>query len=251
MIPNTSMPIVMVKRRLLDLFCGAGGAARGYQRAGFYVVGVDINPQPRYAGDEFHRADAMTFPLDGFDVIHASPPCQAYSVTRFTHPHVKHPELIVPTRERLRASGLPYVIENVIGAPLEAPIILCGTMFGLRAIDTDGKELFLKRHRLFESNVWLNMPTHCTCGDQTVRCGGVYGGGPSNRNKTKNETRGRGGYAPSHAVRRALLDTTWMVGKEVNQAIPPAYCEWIGAQLMSACEFKNSISAAQEETVDE
>lgn len=217
--------------RLLDLFSCGGGAGEGYRRAGFEVFGVDIRPQPRYRG-WFQQADALTFPLEGFDAIHASPPCQAYSITKHSHDK-EHPELIEPIRKRLQAAGVPYVIENVIGAPLNAPIMLCGTMFGLRAIDDDGQELYLRRHRLFESNVWLSMPTHCTCGDQTIRCGGVYGGGPSNRNKAKNEAWGRGGYTPSHRVRCELMGTPWMVGKEVNEAIPPAYTEYIGRQLMA------------------
>lgn len=204
----------------------------GYHRASFEVYGVDIKPQPRYPF-WFRQADAMTFPLDGFDVIHASPPCQAYSITKHSHDK-KYPELIEPIRERLRAFRAPYVIENVIGAKMNAPIVLCGTMFGLRATDDDGKELYLRRHRLFESNRWLSMPTHCTCADQTVRCGGVYGGGPSNRSKEKNEAWGRGGYTPSHSVRCALLGTPWMIGREVNEAIPPAYTEWIGRQLLAS-----------------
>ena len=104
-----------MKPRLLDLFCGAGGAARGYQLAGFHVTGVDIAPQPRYAGDEFFRADAMTFPLDGYDAIHASPPCQDHSSLRgmWNARHHGTGWMLAATRERLRAWGGPYVIENV------------------------------------------------------------------------------------------------------------------------------------------
>ncbi len=116
--------------RLLDLFCGAGGCSVGYHRAGFDVVGVDINPQPNYPF-EFHQADAMEFPLDGFDVIHASPPCQAYSVTR----HIKctgnnHSDLVGAVRNKI--SEYPHVIENVAGSPLmRGSVMLCGLMFGL------------------------------------------------------------------------------------------------------------------------
>ena len=116
----------MSKPRLLDLFSGAGGAAMGYHRAGFEVVGVDIKPQPHYPF-EFHQADALTFPLDGFDAIHASPPCQAYST--MTRKPSDHPDLYAPTRSRLVATGLPYVIENVIGAPYTHGFVLCGSMF--------------------------------------------------------------------------------------------------------------------------
>jgi SAM-dependent methyltransferase len=128
--------------RLLDLFCGAGGAAKGYADAGFEVVGVDIEPQPNYPF-EFVRADALTFPLDGFDAVHASAPCQAFTVYRNNSAHVRqdHPNLIPQTRERLIASGLPYVIENVPGAPLIDPIQLCGTSF---------PPLEVRRHRIFE-----------------------------------------------------------------------------------------------------
>lgn len=140
----------VVRPRLLDLFCGAGGAARGYHRAGFDVVGVDINPQPRYPF-EFHQGDAMTFPLDGFDAIHASPPCPGYSRLRHL-PWLKGREwpLLIPgTRDRVSASGVPWVIENVMDAPLDGPF-LCGLMFGLPVY----------RHRRFESNAFMLAPGH-------------------------------------------------------------------------------------------
>ena len=143
-----------MKPRLLDLFCGAGGAAMGYHRAGFEVVGVDIEPQPRYPF-EFYQADALNVltsiftPLD-FDAIHASPPCQAYSWSARRWTEVERADLLAPTRELLRATGLPYVIENVPGAPMQNPIRLCGVMFGLEVI----------RHRLFESNVAMVEPWH-------------------------------------------------------------------------------------------
>ena len=135
--------------RILDLFCCAGGSAKGYANAGFDVVGVDVEPQPHYPY-EFHQSDALSFPFDGFDAIHASPPCQGYSVTRAMHQGKQHPMLIESTRARLVSSGLPYVIENVPGAPLQNPVTLCGEMFGLRVI----------RHRLFESNFYIPQPRH-------------------------------------------------------------------------------------------
>ena len=130
----------MTRPRLLDLFCGAGGAAMGYHRAGFDVVGVDINPQPHYPF-AFHQADALEYPLAGFDAIHASPPCQRFStMTQRWARSSSRPGPDEPTRSRLRESMLPYVIENVAGAPLVGPIRLCGSSFGLP----------VRRHRLFE-----------------------------------------------------------------------------------------------------
>lgn len=124
----------MTKPKLLDLFCGAGGAAMGYHRAGFEVTGIDINPQPHYPF-KFIQADAMTYPLGGFDCYHASPPCQRYSIlTRGLHQDriENYPDLIAPIRDRLLHTGKPYVIENVEGARklLINPVKLCGTMFG-------------------------------------------------------------------------------------------------------------------------
>ena len=139
----------MKKPRLLDLFCCAGGAGAGYAKAGFEVVGVDLHPQPRYPF-EFHQADAMTFDLSGFDAIHASPPCQAYTVLGGREDLSHYPDLVDAVRERLQAAGVPWIIENVPGAPLRDPITLCGAMFGLRSY----------RHRLFESSVQLAPPPH-------------------------------------------------------------------------------------------
>lgn len=133
--------------RLLDLFCGAGGAAMGYHRAGFdEIVGVDINPQPRYPFD-FIQADALMPPVDltTFDLIHASPPCQAYTALRTSWNAREHTGCLEETRTLLINSRRPYVIENVPGAPLGHSIRLCGTQFGL---GIDGAEL--RRHRYFE-----------------------------------------------------------------------------------------------------
>lgn len=226
----------MTQPRLLDLFCGDGGAAMGYKRAGFYVVGVDIKKRPNYAGDEFHQADALTFPLDGFDAIHASPPCQHYSIATAGAGRAvrdSHPALIEPIRERLQALGPPYVIENVPLAPLIDPIVLCGTMFGLTAIDTDGQPLFLRRHRLFESNVRLS-GAMCHCSAWKKRgwwIGGVYGGGRSKRWEDRYVR--RGGYTPHVAKRRELMGIDWMSMAALNESIPPAYTEFIGEQLLS------------------
>ena len=208
--------------RLLDLFCGAGGAAMGYHQAGFDVVGVDIKPQPRYPF-EFHQTDAMTFPLDGFDVIHASPPCQRYSaITHVSGNRNDHPDLIAKVRRRLRLLGLPYVIENVVGAPLHDPVLVCARMFDLRF-----ERYVLRRHRLFESNVSIvGTGCHCAPGDgPTV---GIYGGG----NSTKPRLSGGGRpYKASRDEAGQIMGTPWMLKTEMNEAIPPAYTEFIGAQV--------------------
>lgn len=140
------------KLKLLDLFCGAGGATMGYYRAGFEVTGVDINPQPNFPF-KFIQEDSMKFPLEGFDVIHASPPCQAFSIASYGRRHKEgriYPDLLTPTRERLKESKQPWIIENVIGAPMSRMIVLCGLMFDLRVF----------RHRCFESSHVLFSPSH-------------------------------------------------------------------------------------------
>jgi site-specific DNA-cytosine methylase len=212
--------------RLLDLFCGAGGAARGYQLAGFHVTGVDIKPQPRYIGDEFHQADALTFPLDGFDAIHASPPCQAFSKAVMIKNRGNHPDLVATTRERLR--GRVYVMENVPAAPLVDAITLCGSGFGLP----------IQRHRIFESSVFL-MAVPCAHRAYPA----IY---PPARNRTNplrvlsvssgyQEAKHLGpGYMDMH---RAAMGIDWMLRDELTQAIPPAYTEWIGRQLLRALEL--------------
>lgn len=154
--------------RALDLFCGAGGATKGLQQAGFHVTGVDVNPQPRYCGDAFHQADALTFPLEGFDFIWASPPCQAFSQLRTLQNGKNYPDLIPETRARLLASGTHYAIENVPGAPLGESgnlIMLCGTMFGLE-IPSGGAEL--RRHRLFETSFSIPLRPACQHGYRKV-----------------------------------------------------------------------------------
>ena len=203
--------------RLLDLCCGAGGAAMGYHRAGFEVVGVDIKPQPNYPFG-FHQADAVDFPLDGFDAVHASPPCQSYTAYRRRGAGVGdgYPQLIAPIRDKLRASGLPYVIENVPGAPLDGPITLCGSSFGLD----------VRRHRLFESNIALTAPP-CDHGWQTPRF-------PPATNRTNlRRTVEVGVWRIPLDVQRAAMGIDWMELRELTEAIPPAYTELIGAQLMA------------------
>lgn len=208
----------MTRPRLLDLFSGAGGAAVGYHRAGFDIVGVDINPQPRYPF-EFHQADALTFPLDGYDAIHASPPCPAYSA--ITPDRSTHPDLYVATRERLEATGLPWVIENVIGAPYRSGVVLCGSMFGLR----------VRRHRNFESNVSMLVPS-CNHRAQGPVLG-VYGdGGPGKSTRPS----GGGGTKADRRQFGELMGMPWATPREIVQAIPPVYCEYVGAQLLAHLE---------------
>lgn len=221
--------------RLLDLFCGEGGASEGYARAGFEVVGVDIKRMRRYPY-EFVRSDALSLSFDfyrSFDVIHASPPCQAYSITKHSHKK-EHPELIEPTRELLRAIGRPYVIENVEGAPLIDPMVLCGGQFGLYAWDDkESLALMLKRHRLFECSIPLRAPgSTCACWAWRGHIGGVYGGGSSDRNHALHVR--RGGYTPATHVRRGLMGIDWATGYGLTQAIPPAYTHFIGLQIMEA-----------------
>lgn len=221
----------MHKPRLLDLFCGEGGAGMGYAMAGFDVVGVDLMDRNRYP---FHyvQADAMTY-LDKhawrYDVIHASPPCQAYSISRHTSSK-EHPELIEPIREQLTALGKPYVIENVVGAPLRSPIQLCGSEFGLVTKDTDGVLLQLQRHRLFESNRPLSGNGGCRH-LPGVKVAGVYGGGRDNRTEHRDSPTRRGGYTPDVDVRRDVMRIGWMTRNGLSQAIPPSYTEHLGLQL--------------------
>lgn len=187
--------------RLLDLFCGAGGAGRGYQLAGFDVTGVDIAPQPRYPGT-FVQGDALTFPLDGFDAIHASPPCQAYArVTGWRGDRGRHADLVEATRARLIASGVPWVIENVPEAPVRPDLVLCGSHFGLG----------VRRHRVFETS-WRAFALSPPC-------------------------RHRGLLPFMHKGERAYADAMgcgWMTNREARQAVPPAYTQHIGEQLAAA-----------------
>jgi len=240
------------KPRLLDLFCGAGGAAMGYARAGFEVVGVDLNPQKRYPFG-FYQENALqvlsALPRMGWgiDAIHASPPCQAYSITKHTH-GVQHPDLLGPTRELLKATGLPYIIENVVGADMPGAVICCGSDRCHYAKDEDGTILFLKRHRQFESNVPL-YGSPCDCAGLKAagwKIGGVYGGGSRDRHHAENVR--HGGYTPSKAVQERLMGIDWMTQKELNQAIPPAYTEFIGRQLIEQLERSNMSSTEGEGT---
>lgn len=239
----------MTAPRLLDLFCGQGGAAMGYERAGWSVTGIDnADHSKRYAGSDFIQADALAFLAEHgreFDAIHASPPCQGYTIATAGNPtaRAKHQRLIAATRELLQLTGRPWVIENVEQAKsqMRDPIMLCGRMFGLGANDTDGLPLVLDRHRLFESNVPLAAPTHQKHGGEQVA--GVYGG--SRRSSKPNATPAddrhaarherKGGYVPrSVKVQQELLGIDWMTVRGMQESIPPAYTLYVGVQLRRA-----------------
>jgi DNA (cytosine-5)-methyltransferase 1 len=239
------MPRRTARPRLLDLYCGEGGAGMGYYRAGWDVFGVDLNddhrdrktrprPKPlRRYPFPCVEADAFGFLLDGgwrgFDAIHASPPCQAWSpITRITGAKAHHVDLIGPTRQLLEETGLPYVIENVERAPLAAgSVLLCGSMFD--------PPLDVRRHRLFEAN-WALEPPQWPCrhklwtprfqpADSRERRAGkllrvvpVYG-----------STR----VAGDAALRCRAMEIEWMSRAGICEAIPPRYTEFVGAQLLS------------------
>jgi DNA (cytosine-5)-methyltransferase 1 len=202
--------------RLLDLFCGAGGAGMGYQRAGFEVTGVDILPQKHYPF-AFHQADALEFVAahgHEYDVIHASPPCQGYSTLTPTAYKQQHPDMIGIVRAALCQLNKSYVIENVAGARkhLNNPILLCGSMFGLQ----------VWRHRYFESNVELGLTYSCNHGGVPV----LISGSPR-RNGSRKE--------PSIALRKQAMGIAWMSQAELDQAIPPAYTKFVGDKLQREC----------------
>jgi DNA (cytosine-5)-methyltransferase 1 len=216
---------IMMRPRLLDLFCGAGGASVGYHRAGFDVVGVDINPQPDYPF-EFHRADALTFPLDWFDTIHASPPCQGYTTMSNRHRGQggkadSHGELIDATRWRLTMSGLPWVIENVAGArsQMQNPVTLSGGAFGLG----------VERPRLFESSVPLTVPKYVKVADPI----GVYGRHHDGRRLFTRRDGSSQWAAKTLAEGQSAMGIDWMPWASLTESIPPAYTEFIGAQLLA------------------
>ncbi len=214
--------------RLLDLFCCAGGAGMGYSRAGFEVVGVDIDPQPNYPF-EFVQADALEVLQSGsvfrFDAIHASPPCPFYSTA--TRDHDKHPDLVGPVRELLVQAGLPYVIENVVGAPLDTGplnlfgsggVMLCGSMFGMDRV---------RRHRLFESSVQLPQMACRHPGERPYTITGHLHRTEQDYPHSLKPTR-------THALE--LMGTPWMTWQECVECIPPAYTEWIGTELLAQIE---------------
>lgn len=198
------------RRRLLDLYSSAGGAARGYQLAGFEVIGVDLHPQPHYAGDHFIQADALTYLADHageYDAIHASPTCQTWArVTAWRGARDNHPDLLTPTLAALAAQSVPWVVENVPEAAaagiLRADYLLCGTQFGLS----------VRRHRVFQVGNWsaYELIQPCSC----------Y----RNPSLLPFEHKGERAFADA-------LGCEWMTNREARQAVPPAYTEYIGQHL--------------------
>jgi DNA (cytosine-5)-methyltransferase 1 len=231
----------MCKPKLLDLYCGAGGAAMGYARAGFEVVGVDIDPQPNYPF-AFHRSDAIEYLRRShfeYDVIHASPPCQGYTrfrqvtIARYGHVKRQHPDLVAPTRAALIATGKPYVIENVQNSPLHTQFILCGKSLGLKHI---------VRHRHFESNVlFLNVP-RCTHRHSDTMTIGVYGDRPDGRRLSHKDANKFSRAANSIEEAQRIMGIDWMTWDEIREAIPPVYTEWIGRYLVKFALSPNKAS---------
>lgn len=202
--------------RALDLFCGAGGASYGLFMNVFHeIVGVDIHSQPNYPF-EFVQADALNYPLDGFDFIWASPPCQAHTRMQKVRGR-QHPDLIPAIRQRLLEQDTPWVIENVVGAPLIDPVMLCGAMFGLR----------MYRHRLFETSWLMKQPKHPKHTIRTERAGRLPkdGGFIS-----------VAGHFPGVSIVREAMGVQWMKRDEIAQAIPPAYSQYIAVDWL-----KNSL----------
>ena len=205
---GTSRPVA------LDLCCKAGGAGMGYWLAGFDVVGVDIEPQKRYPF-RFIQADALTFPLSRFDLIHASPVCKDYSATAVLN-DASHPRHIEAFRDRLVSSGIPYVIENVPGAPLCSPVVLCGAMFpGLRVY----------RHRLFEASFPIPVPPEPEHRWPLAKMG---------RPVRPGEFMQPVGHFSDVAAARAAMRIPWMARDELAQAIPPDYTLHVGRAALAA-----------------
>lgn len=219
-----------MKPKLLDLFCGGGGASIGYAQAGFEVVGVDIRQQPHYPF-EFHCADALEYCAEhgrGFAAVHASPPCQGYSkkvrATAGGYANTKgkdEPRLLSETRALLESTGAHWVMENVIGArgELSAGVLLCGVMFGLH----------ITRHRLFESSDFIWTPEHGKCAGVSQRYAAAHG-----LNWRDCSVTGKGRNAGTSEIWRRLLGIEApLLQRQLAEAIPPAFSKFIGTQLLT------------------
>jgi DNA (cytosine-5)-methyltransferase 1 len=207
---------------MVDTYCCAGGATRGYQQAGFKVLGVDINPQRHYIGDAFVQADAVGFLYQHghkFVAGHGSPPCQAWTDCQRIQGR-EHPMLIADTRAAFRSAGIPYVIENVMGAAAELinPVMLCGAMF---------PELRVYRHRLFETNFPIDIPVHPEHATPQAKMG---------RPPKPDEFMHVVGNFSGVAQARRAMGIDWMVRDDLREAIPPAYTRHIGEQIMMMVE---------------
>lgn len=242
-----------MRRRLLDLYCGGFGAGEGYRRAGYEVTGVDmVERADRPEGVHFIKADVRDVLTDrsflqSFDLAHGSPPCKVH--TRLGHLMVAqdrkpiHGDLVDTTRQALLAAGVPYILENVEGAPMRPDVVLCGTMFGLHTHDSRGARRWLRRHRLFELGGWgshgflIQPEPCCDCQSGCTRpmCGhriagdqamGVYG-------SRGDALPGGGQSAETLAQARELMGAPWMSWAAITQAIPPAYTEYLGRHAMA------------------
>jgi DNA (cytosine-5)-methyltransferase 1 len=206
----------MVQLKALDLFCGAGGAAMGLSRAGFEVTGIDIAKQRNFPF-KFIQGDALEADLTSFDFIWASPPCQLFCALNGREDLSHYPNYIKPIREKLKASGKPWVIENVPGAPLREDLVLCGAMFGLRSY----------RHRIFESNRPLKSILHPK---HTVRV--------NRRGENRREHWANGGFLTitgdiGRYCGPEAMGIDWMTGAEMSEAIPPAYSGYVANQILT------------------
>ena len=208
---------------MYDVYCGAGGATKGYQRLGFYVIGIDVNPQRRYCGDEFIQMDAMEFfarLLSGEypspAAIHTSPPCQAFSLAaqQWRNNGKEYPDMVSETRDALKATGKPYIIENVPGAPLINPTVLNGAFFGMN----------LRRTRWFETSFDIPFFLLPKEGPSRFRMG---------RKPSQDDPVVPVGHFSGVERAREVMEIDWMTQNELAQAIPPAYTEFIGKHLLA------------------
>ena len=202
--------------RALDLCCCAGGATKGLQMAGYHVTGVGIRPQPHYIGDRFIQASALDVDVDGYDLIWASPPCQAFSELTPMERRGDHLDLIDPIRQRLQAQLAPWIMENVEGAKakLRSPVMLCGTMFGMN----------IWRHRWFElgnCDPFFLLPPCNHTGHPVLISGVTRRKGVPRRENVQSE-------------KMAAIGIDWMITKELDEAIPPAYSKFLAEQIQQA-----------------